>query len=146
MRSEGALFLSANVIGAALSVMIQANPLWSVLSGPAFAGLPTLLALLVLIPLAAALYLPNSVMVVLAAQIFGPTLLGQDHPLALGLTFCIGWAIAICVNPISAMSLLAARFTGVSPSRLAYGWNIRFALVSAVMAALWITAVYQWES
>ncbi|WP_138466933.1 hypothetical protein [Poseidonocella sp. HB161398] len=142
LRSESALFLSANVIGAALSLAIQASPLWPVISGAGFASLPALLACLAAIPLAAALYLPNSVMVVLAAQIFGPTLLGQEHPLALGLTLCIGWAVAICVNPISAMSLIAGRLCDVPPARIAHAWNRKQALAILALAALLVSLVY----
>ncbi|GAA6199327.1 hypothetical protein [Aquicoccus sp. SU-CL01552] len=142
LRSEAALFLAANVIGAGLSVAIQASPLWPLLAAPGFASLPTLLACLLLIPLAAALYLPNSVMVVLTAQIFGPTLLGQVHPLALGLTLCIGWALAICVNPISAMSLITARLGDVPASRVAHRWNAQFTAVAMACAVVLISAVY----
>ncbi|MER5173924.1 hypothetical protein [Thioclava kandeliae] len=142
LRNEGALFLSANVIGAALSLAIQSSPLWAVLSGAGFASLPTLLILLVLIPLAAALYLPNSIMVVLAAQIFGASALGQAHPLALGLTLCIGWALAICVNPISAMNLIVARFCNVSAAHVAHRWNLRFVLVCGAMGACLLALVY----
>jgi hypothetical protein len=143
LRNEGALFLSANVIGAALSLALQASPLWPLLSGAGFASLPVLLLLLIAIPVSAALYLPNSVMVVLAAQVFGPTMLGQSHPLALGLTLCIGWSLAISVNPISAMNLIVARFSGVSASRVAHRWNAGFAFVTACAAAILITIVYE---
>ncbi len=142
LRSEAALFLSANVIGAGLSVAIEASPLWSLLSGSSFASLPTLLVCLFAIPLAASFYLPNSVMVVLTAQVFGPTLLGQEHPLALGLTLCIGWALAICVNPISAMNLITARFCDAPTSRIAHRWNARFVGVAFLLGALLISAAY----
>ncbi|NIY79844.1 MAG: hypothetical protein HWE33_00695 [Rhodobacteraceae bacterium] len=143
LRSESALFLSANVIGAALSLVIQASPLWPLLSNGGFASLPTLILCLFAIPLAAALYLPNSIMVVLTAQVLGPTVLGQSHPLALGLTLCIGWALAICVNPISAMNLIVGRFCDVPASRVAHLWNVRFVAVTFVLAALLIGFVFQ---
>jgi len=145
LRSESALFLSANVIGAVLSIAIQASPLWPILSNGGFASLPTLLVCLFAIPLAAALYLPNSIMVVLTAQVLGPTVLGQSHPLALGLTLCIGWALAICVNPISAMNLIVGRFCDVPASRVAHVWNVRFVAVTFVLAALLIGFVFQLE-
>lgn len=142
LRSEAALFLAANVIGAGLSVAIQASPLWPLLAAPELSGLPTLIFCLFMIPLAAAIYLPNAVMVVLTAQVFGPTLLGQDHPLALGLTLCIGWALAICVNPISAMSLITARLSDVPPARVAHRWNALFSLVTLALAAVLVSVVY----
>ncbi|WP_141246466.1 hypothetical protein [Actibacterium ureilyticum] len=143
LRSESALFLSANIIGAVLSLAIQSSPLWPMLSNGGFASLPTLLLCLFAIPLAAALYLPNSIMVVLTAQVLGPTALGQSHPLALGLTLCIGWALAICVNPISAMNLIVARYCDVPASRVAHVWNLRFAGVIFALAALLIGFVFQ---
>jgi len=142
LRSESALFLSANVIGAALSVAVQASPLWPLLSGGSFASLPTLLICLFAIPLAAALYLPNTILVVLAAQLLGPTLLGQSHALALGLTLCIGWALAICVNPISAMNLIVGRFCDVPAARVAHRWNIRFVAMTFALAALLISLIF----
>lgn len=145
LRSEAALFLSANVIGAVLSVAIQASPLWPILSGAGFATLPTLLVCLFLIPLAAALYLPNTIMVVLAAQLLGPTFLGQAHPLALGLTLCIGWSMAICVNPISAMNLIAGRFCEVPGARVAHLWNLRFTVMTFLLGAGLISIIYQVE-
>ncbi len=108
-----------------------------------FASLPVLLAAFAAIPLAAALYLPNSIFVVMAAQVLAPTALGQDHATALGLALCIGWAVAICVNPISAMSLITGRLCGVPPSRVAHRWNLRFALAVTACGALLITAVYR---
>ncbi|MBT9385372.1 hypothetical protein KM176_15980 [Pseudooceanicola sp. CBS1P-1] len=143
LRNEGTLFLAANVIGAALSLAIQSSPLWPLLSGAALSSLPALLGLLVLIPLAAALYLPNTIMVVLAAQIFGPTLLGQAHPLALGLTLCIGWGLAICINPISAMNLIVGRFAGVPAAQVAHRWNAGFVAATGALAALTISLVYR---
>ncbi|MGE4325460.1 MAG: hypothetical protein AB7E21_05035, partial [Pseudodonghicola sp.] len=142
LRSESALFLSANVIGAALSVAVQASPLWPLLSGGSFASLPTLLICLFAIPFAAALYLPNTILVVLAAQLLGPTQLGQSHALALGLTLCIGWALAICINPISAMNLIVGRFCDVPAARVAHRWNIRFVAMTFALAALLISLIF----
>ena len=76
----------------------------------------------------------------------GPTELGQSHPLALRLTLCIGWAVAICVNPISAMNLIVARFCGVYAARVAHRWNLAFASVILCLAALTIAAVYRAEN
>ncbi|WP_172327352.1 hypothetical protein [Mangrovicoccus sp. HB161399] len=143
LRSESALFMAANVIGAALSAAIQASPLWPLLMSGGFASLPVLLAAFASIPLAASLYLPNSIFVVMAAQVLGPTALGEHHPTALGLALCIGWAVAICVNPISAMTLITGRLCGVSAARVAHRWNLRFALAVMACGALLIAAVYR---
>jgi len=142
LRSEATLFLAANVIGAGLAIAIEASPLWPVLNSGGFATLPVLLATLVLIPGTAASYLPNTIMVVLAAQVFGGTKLGLTHPLSLALTLCIGWSMAICVNPISAMNLVSGRFCGVSGSTVALRWNVPFALMMLIAAAGLISAVY----
>lgn len=145
LRSEAAIFLSANVLGAALSVLVQLSPLWALMHSGAFAGLPVLLAALVVIPLVAAAYLPNSVVVVMAAQLLGPMPLGMSHPLALGLTLSVGWSLAIAVSPISAMSLVTAKFCGVTPRLVAYRWNVAFVTVTGLMAAVAVSLVYWLE-
>lgn len=142
LRSESAIFMSANVIGACLSIAVQASPLWGAIQSGGFAGLPVLLACLVIVPLVAACYLPNSIVVVMAVQLLGPTPLGQDHPMALGLTLAVSWAMAIGVSPISAMTLISGAFCAVPPRRIAWGWNVPFVVAVTALAAVAVTLVY----
>lgn len=143
LRSESAIFLSANVIGAVLSLALQASPLWEALAGSRFAGLPLALACLVAVPAAAAVYLPNSIVVVMGAQLLGHTPLGLEHPVALGLALCIGWGLAICVSPISAMTLIAGRFCATSSRRIAHRWNLPYALLLLLLGAATVSLAYR---
>jgi hypothetical protein len=136
LRSESAIFLAANVIGSALSILVQALPFWHGLAGNAFPVLPVLLLCLAVIPLIAASYIPNSIVVVMAAQLLGNSPLGQHYPLALGLTLAIAWGVAISVSPISAMCLITAQLCGISSRAAALVWNRPFALVLLALAAV----------
>lgn len=142
MRSETAIFMSANVIGAALSALIQHSAFGLSLHPDALPGLPVLLGCLVLIPVAAALYLPNSIVVVMAAQLLGQSPLGISHPLCLGLTLAIGWAMAVSVSPISAMCLITARYCQTDSRRVAHRWNLPFTILTTATAAAAICALY----
>lgn len=139
LRSESAIFLAANVIGAALSILVQALPFWHALAAHPFPVLPVLLACLVLIPLIAASYIPNSIVVVMAAQLLGNSPLGQHYPLALGLTLAIAWGVAISVSPISAMCLITGQLCGISSRATALVWNRPFALVLLALATVSIS-------
>ncbi|MEI4473317.1 hypothetical protein [Frigidibacter sp. MR17.24] len=142
LRSEGAVFLSANVIGAVLSMALQATPLWQGLMASDAAGLPLALACLLAVPLAATVYLPNTIVVVMGAQLLGHTPLGLAHPVSLGLALCIGWGLAICVSPISAMNLISARFCATSARRIALGWNRRYVVVLAALGCAAVALAY----
>lgn len=142
LRSESAIFLSANVIGAVLSLGLQSLPLWTELMQSHFAGLPLALACLVAVPLAAACYLPNSIVVVMGAQLLGHTPLGLNHPTALALSLCIGWGMAICVSPISAMSLITSRFCAVSSRRVSHTWNAPFVMMILVLGIITVFVDY----
>ncbi len=126
MRMESAIFLSANVIGAALSQLVQLQPGWQQLQGAQFPALPVLLGCLLIVPLAGALFIPHSIFVVLLAQLFGSSTLGQAHPMSLALALTLGWAMAIAISPISAMSLLTGALCGVRSQEVGLGWNRRF--------------------
>lgn len=139
LRSESAIFLSANVIGSALSILVQAVPIWHGLAGNDFPVLPVLLLCLVVIPVIAASYIPNSIVVVMAAQLLGNSPLGQHYPLALGLTLAIAWGVAISVSPISAMCLITAQLCGISSRVAALVWNRPFALMLLALAAVSIS-------
>jgi len=142
LRSESAIFLSANVIGAVLSMALQASPIWDVLVGNRFAGLPLALGCLVAVPTAAALYLPNSIVVVMGAQLLSQTPLGTEHPTALGLALCIGWGLAICVSPISAMTLITGRFCATDSRQIAHRWNLPYVSLLLLLGAAAISLAY----
>ncbi len=139
LRSESAIFLSANVIGSAISIGLAAIPGWIEFVQSQVPILPLLLAALVLIPLAAACFIPNSIFVVILAQLLGQSPIGVAHPLALGLTLVVAWASAVAVSPISAMSLITAGQSGVSPQRVAWRWNSIF---TAIVVGLTVVAVW----
>lgn len=139
LRSESAIFLSANVIGSALAILVQTLPGWQNLAVNDFPVLPVLLLCLVVIPLVAASYIPNSIVVVMAAQLLGNSPLGAHYPLALALTLAVAWAVAISVSPISAMNLITASLCGVSSRRAAWVWNRSFAVVLLGLATALIS-------
>lgn len=141
MRSEGAIFLSANVIGTCIALALNQGGFGAAGQIGAATALPVLIGLLVLIPLAAAVFLPNSIVVVIAAQLFGSGPLGTEHPMALALVLAVGWASAISVSPISAMCLMVGRACGVSPQRVAWRWNPAFALTLTLLAAAAVSAL-----
>jgi hypothetical protein len=63
---------------------------------------------------------------VLLAQLFGSSTLGQAHPMSLALALTLGWAMAIAISLISAMSLLTGALCGVRSQEVGLGWNRRF--------------------
>lgn len=126
LRTEAAIFLSANVIGAVLSAFIREQPFWSAMQGAHYPALPVLILCLISVPLAGALFIPHSILVVLIAQLLGSSTLGVEHPVSLGLTLTLGWAMAIALSPISAMSLMTASLAGVRSHTVGLLWNLRF--------------------
>ncbi|PWC19491.1 hypothetical protein [Brenneria corticis] len=142
MRMESAIFLSANVIGAAISLTIQQQPGWQALQSAHFPALAVLLACLLIVPLAGALFIPHSIFVVLLAQIFGASELGLTHPMALALALTLGWAMAIAVSPISAMSLLTGSLCGVRPQKVGLQWNRGFVGLMFIVSAAIIGVAY----
>ncbi|MCX8995530.1 hypothetical protein NOF55_00225 [Rhizobiaceae bacterium BDR2-2] len=141
LRSESAIFLSANVIGAAISIVLVSRPEWREVAASGTPALPVLLAGLFLIPLAAACFIPNSIFVVILAQLLGASPIGTAHPLALGVMLTVAWASAVSVSPISAMCLITAAQSGVSPQRVAWRWNAPFAILVLALAAALISGL-----
>lgn len=129
LRTETAIFLSANVIGAAISAFVRDQPAWEMLKTGHYPELPVLMACLAAVPLAGAAFIPHSVFVVLIAQLLGTSPLAASHPVALGLTLTFGWALGISVSPISAMALMTGALAGVPSHVVALSWNRRFALI-----------------
>lgn len=138
MRGESAIFLSANVIGAAISIVLREQPLWATLQSGAWPDLWIIGACLLVVPLAGALMIPHSIFVVLVVQLFGSGAAGHQHPTTLALALTLGWAMAITVSPISALSLITGNLGGVSSHVVGFVWNGRF---FATLMALSVTVV-----
>lgn len=142
MATEATVFLAAAVIGAGLSVALGHLGLAALIEGGQLPMLAVLLACLLLVPLAGALMIPHSIVMLLAAQLFGPGPIGQAHPYALALALCLAWAMAISVSPISAAMLLAGRALQTSAARVAFQLNRGFTLYGLSAAALIVTLIY----
>lgn len=142
MANEATIFLAASVIGAGISVWLGQLGLSALLASGLLPAIAIILACLFLVPLAGALLIPHSILVVLAAQLFGTGIIGQSHPYALALGLCFAWAMAISASPISAMSIITARQLGVSTSRVTFAINRSFTFVGLATAAALITLTY----
>lgn len=143
--SEATIFLAAAVIGAAASVFLSGLGLDRLIESGALPARVLILGCLVLVPLAGALMIPHSIVMVLIAQLFGTGPVGAAHPLALALALCLAWAFAISASPISAMSIITARHLGISTTRLTFGVNRAFTLYGLTASALLVTLVYLCE-
>lgn len=134
MRNESAILMAANIVGSAIALGVVHYGLAESFL-PSGAVLPVLLALLVFIPIAAYLYLPASVVIVIAAQVFGTSPLGQEHPLALALVLAVGWATGISGSPLTAMTLITGRYCGLPSREIGWKWNGGFILAMTTTAA-----------
>lgn len=132
MRGEAAIFLAANVIGAAISIAVRSQPFWAGMQAGAYPDLAIIAACLVIVPIAGAMMIPHSIFVVLIVQLFGHGSAGVHYPMTMALALTLGWAMAIAVSPISAMSLTTAKLSGVSSHTVGLDWNRPF--VAALMA------------
>lgn len=144
LRNESTIFLSANVVGVILSILLGRTGFPELLASGVVPMLPLLLACLVIVPLTAAACIPNSVFVVMLAQLLGPSPLGLEHPVALGLTLTVSWATAIVVSPISAMCLMTAAACGVPSHVVGHRWNAPFAVLLTLMGAVAVTLLMLW--
>lgn len=142
MRGESAIFLSANVIGAAISIFVREQAFWAAIQNGAYPDLLIIGLCLMIVPLAGALMIPHSIFVVLLVQLFGHGAAGAGHPMTLALALTLGWAMAISVSPISAMSLITGNLSGVSSHVVGFSWNARFALFLLATSAILVTAAY----
>ncbi|MTH64009.1 hypothetical protein [Paracoccus shanxieyensis] len=141
LRNEGTIFLSASIIGTVLSQLVGQTAFPALLTSGALPMLPILLLTMAVIPLTAAAYIPNSVFVVMVAQLLGPKPIGFEHPLALGLALSVSWTTAISVSPISAMCLMAGAACGVPSRVVAHRWNAPWAAALAGLGMLAVTAL-----
>lgn len=136
MKTEGAVFLSASVIGAIITDLIREHAYWSWLQHSTIPLPLLLIGCMLLVVISAAAYIPHSVFVLMLAQLFGTGPLGAEHPAALGMALLLGWAIAISISPISAMSLIAARVSGTPSHVIGFKWNRSFALLLLGLSSL----------
>lgn len=143
LRGESAIFLSANVIGAAISIFLRAQPLWDTLQTAGWPDWWTVGACLVVLPLAGAMMIPHSIFVVLIVQLFGHGTAGVNHPMSMALALTLGWAMAIAVSPISAMSLITGHLSGVPSHVVGLSWNARFVSTLMVLSAGLVFLAYR---
>ncbi|WP_444451928.1 hypothetical protein ACTTAI_12770 [Rhodobacter capsulatus] len=142
MATESTIFLAAAVIGAAVAAAAQAAGIDALIAGGQLPALAVILACLVLIPAVGAVMIPHTIVMIMAAQLFGAGPVGADHPYALGLALLFAWALAIAASPISAMSIITGRELGVTPQRVTFALNLRFTLGLMAAAALVVGLVY----
>ncbi|WP_349295739.1 hypothetical protein ABEB22_14855 (plasmid) [Thioclava sp. 'Guangxiensis'] len=142
MANEATIFLAAAVIGAGISVAFNSLGWGAALGGAALPAIALILGCLYLVPLAASLMIPHSIVVVMIAQLLGPGPVGAEHPLALGLGLCLAWAMAISASPISAMSIITGRQLGVTPARVTFDLNRRFTLFGLAASTVLLVLTY----
>lgn len=142
MATESTIFLAAAVIGAAVAAAAQAAGIDALIAGGQLPALGVILACLVLIPAVGAVMIPHTIVMIMAASLFGAGPVGTDHPYALGLALLFAWALAIAASPISAMSIITGRELGVTPQRVTFALNLRFTLGLMAAAALVVGLVY----
>jgi hypothetical protein len=143
LRGESAIFLSANVIGAAISVVLRAQPFWSLFEAAGWPDWWTIAGCLVILPIAGALMIPHSIFVVLIVQLFGHGSVAVDHPMTMALALTLGWAMAIAVSPISAVSLITGHLSGVPSHVVGLSWNARFVSTLLVLSAGLVFVAYR---
>ncbi|MCD7107834.1 hypothetical protein LRX75_02150 [Rhizobium sp. DKSPLA3] len=142
MRTEAAIYLSAAVIGTAISLAIREQGVWQDLQTLAPPGLAVLFVCLLAIPMAGAAFLPHSVLVILLAQLLGTSALGLQHPMSLALALMCAWAIAIALSPISAMSLMTGALTRTPPYVVSLRWNLGFAAMLMILSMAVVATLY----
>ena len=142
MGMESAMYFSAMIIGAALSVGFHLLPVASLLGPGSAAGWWVVVAPLVIVPLAGMLLFPHSVLVVLLAQLIGASAIGQAHGLSAALALCCSWALAVTVSPISATTLLTGNACGVSARTVGQKLNRNFALMFLALGCASVSGLY----
>lgn len=145
MATESTIFLAAAVIGAAVAQGAQAAGIDALIASGHLPALAVILGCLVLIPAVGAVMIPHTIVMVMAAQLFGAGPVGAAHPYSLGLALLFAWALAIAASPISAMSIITGRELGVSPQRVTFAVNLRFTLGVMAAALTLVSLVYLLE-
>lgn len=145
MATESTIFLAAAVIGAAVAAAAQAAGIDALIAGGRLPALAVILGCLVVIPAVGAAMIPHTIVMIMAASLFGAGPVGAEHPYALGLALLFAWALAIAASPISAMSIITGRELGVTPQRVTFALNLRFTLGLMAAAALVVGLVHALE-
>jgi hypothetical protein len=145
MANEATMFFCAAVIGAGASIFLTELGIADLIESGALPMLAIILACLFLVPLAGALLIPHSIVMIMAAQLFGTGPIGQAHPYALALGLCFSWACAISASPISAMSIITGRQLGTSPSRVTSAINRNFTFYCLLVCAALVSIIYYLE-
>ncbi|HEY0213045.1 MAG TPA: hypothetical protein VGC40_05590 [Paenirhodobacter sp.] len=142
MSNEATIFFAAALFSCGVSLVIGGLGLTAMIASGALPALVVILLALVAVPFGAAVLIPHSISMVLVAQILGQGPIGVAHPMALGLALCCSWCCAIFASPISAISIITARYLGVSLRELCFGINLPFTLVAVALSALMVSGVY----
>lgn len=145
MASEATIFLAASVIGAGASLALNGLGVEALIANGVVPAIAVVLGCLVLVPLAGAMMIPHSIVMLLVVQLFGAGPVGTGHPLSLALALCLAWAFAIATSPISAMSIITGRLTGEGAVSVALRTNRAFTLCGLGASALIVLAVYMIE-
>ncbi|MFD2174997.1 hypothetical protein [Rhodobacter lacus] len=145
MATESTIFLAAAVIGAAVAAAAKAAGIDALIAGGQLPPLAVILACLVLIPAVGAMMIPHTIVMIMAAQLFGAGPVGAEHPYALGIALLFAWALAIAASPISAMAIITGRELGVAPTRVTFALNLRFTLGLMAAAAVLVSLLYLFE-
>jgi len=145
MATESTIFLAAAVIGAAVAQAAQAAGIDALIAEGHLPALVVVLGCLVLIPAVGAAMIPHTIVMIMAAQLFGAGPVGMAHPYALGLALLFAWALAIAASPISAMSIITARELGTTPQRITFAVNQRFTLGVMAAAMALVSLVYLFD-
>lgn len=142
MAMESAMYLSAVVIGACMSFVVQTLSVWHTLQTGSAMGWVMLVACMGVVPLAGMLMIPHSVLVVLLAQLFGNTELGHTHGLALGMALSAGWAMAVATSPIAAATIMTANICGVTSRQVGACLNRGFLILLGSVSSALVLLLY----
>ncbi|WP_236953046.1 hypothetical protein [Ketogulonicigenium vulgare] len=143
--SEATIFLTATLISTPVALLLQSLGLEVIFTAGVVPPLVFVLAGLLLVPLLAIFYIPHTISFVMVAQIIGGSVIGQNHPLSLGIALMFAWGMAIAISPISAMSLITGRCIGRSTTDVSFrinGWFTIFCLTGAMVI---VCAIYIFE-
>ncbi|NHN89576.1 hypothetical protein [Acetobacter conturbans] len=146
MASETTIFLSANIIGNAASFFLQAASITSAFLNTSIPDLVVILGSLLLIPVAGALLIPHSIVMITIASVLGNSPLGSAHPFSLAFALCYAWAFAVSASPVSAISIIGSKYLNVSATKMAFSINRYFTLCGLAAGAAIVTIAYLLEN
>ncbi|SEP09705.1 hypothetical protein [Aquisalimonas asiatica] len=139
MGNELSLFLAAGVLAAGLGSVLATTGDW--LPFQAFGGLEAWLTLVAMIGLAMVGVHP-----VISVATFGTMLepLNPDHSL-LAATFLAGWALGVCVSPLSGLTLAFQGRYGVDGTRITR-WNLGYTAWMLGLCAVSLSLLAMWTA